>query len=291
MGRRKKIVDAVLDAKAQEDSLNDGALCEENPFGWGEGTTPPGRVRFLRFLTWSTSPTHLVSLRDTEGSFLAPGFFAAIQATRSATTVTDTLRQQARQKGIQLFMQSLFVPVVYPDVVPFRYWQHCTNPFDHTLVTLHYLHKKILESQVRRHFAGAIPKDRRFVMGDLSTLLLRNRTVFNDFFSDPANAQCRGIVWRGPAGTLLGQSFPHFTRLISYAILRPEWIMDAQPVSGAPDLIGDAARKSPATCLKRVQKLLITTEAALKTARLNEERRSEYKRRKEETEQAEDAGL
>ena len=158
-------------------------------------------------------------------------------------------------------------------------------------MTLHYLHKKILESQVRRHFAGAIPKDRRFVMGDLSTLLLQNKSVFNDFFTDPANAQCRGIVWRGPAGKLLGQSFPHFTRLISYAILRPEWIMDAQPVSGAPDLIGDAARKSPAACLKKVQKLLITTEAALKTARVNEERRSEYKRRKEESDQAENAGL
>lgn len=285
----KKKAEAALEP--QEDNLLDGSLCEENPFGWGEGTTPPGRVRFLRFLTWSESPTHLISLRDTEGNFLAPGYFAAIQATRSAATVTDTLRQQARQQGIQLFMQSIFVPVVYPDVVPFRFWQHCTNPFDHTLVTLHYLHKKILESQVRNHFASAIPRNKRFVMGDLSSLLLQNRSVFGEFFSDPANAQCRGIVWRGPAGKLLGPSFPHITRLISYAIIRPEWIVDAQPVSGAPDLIGDEARKSPVTCLKKVQKLLITSEEGLKQPRSGEGRKSGSRRRKEESVQAEDAGL
>ena len=256
---------AAAEPEEDENDLGEGAISEENPYGWGEGTTPPGRVRFLRFLVWSTSPNRLVSLRDKEGELLAPGYMAAMQATRPASVVMDGLRQQARQQGIQLYIQSLFVPVVYPDVVPFRFWQHTTNPFDHTLVSLHYLHKKILEKQVRGHFARAIPKDKRFVMSDLSNLLLQNRIAFDEFFSNPANSQCRGIVWRDQATRILGQGCPQFSRIVCYAVLRPEWIVDAQPVFGAKDLIGKDRRKDPEACYNKVQKILVCTEAGLKS--------------------------
>ncbi len=278
--RKNKVAPPDVDIQSldigQEDEsdLGDGSISDVNPYGWGTDSTPPGRVRFLRFYTWSPLPLRLVSLRDAQGHFLAPGYFAAVQATRSAGPVLATLRQNARRKGERLYVQQIFVPVVYPGVVPFRYWQHSTNPFDQTMVTLHYLHKKIAEDEIRRHFAQAIPNDKRFTIGTMARLLMDNRDVFKDFFTNPDNARCRGIIWRDSVELLLGDNLAHPGRIVTYAVLRPEWIVDAQPLDGARDLVGNA-RKEPFTCLKRLASRIITDDAAMERALLHERRRSD----------------
>ena len=268
-------LDPALDAGAiAEDEEVTGDICDVNPFGWGEDTTPPGKVRFLHFYTWSTLPTRLVSLRDSRGHFLAPGYFAAIQATRSSAPVLGALREAALRRKWHLCIQQLIVPVVYPAVVPFRYWQHCTNPFAHTMVTLHYLHKKVAEEEIRRHFAMALPPGQRFTLNGISTLLLQNSDVFRQFFSNPANKSCRGIIWRDKAGKIFGSKFPQPARLVNYAILNPDWIIDAQPVAGGTDLIGPRARKNPKTCMERLRRLLVMDDAGLRRAIASEERRA-----------------
>ena len=269
-------LDSGLDSVSVPDDEEEitGDICDVNPFGWGEDTTPPGKVRFLKFYTWSTLPTRLVSLRDSRGHFLAPGYFAAIQATRSSAPVLGALREAALRRKWHLCIQQLIVPVVYPAVVPFRYWQHCTNPFAHTMVTLHYLHKKVAEEEIRRHFAMALPPGQRFTLNGISTLLLQNSDVFRQFFSDPANKSCRGIIWRDTAGKIFGSKFPQPARLVNYAILNPDWIMDAQPVAGGTDLIGARARKNPKTCMERLRRLLVMDDAGLRRAIASEERRA-----------------
>ncbi len=241
-----------------------------NPYGWGLDSCPPGRVRFMRFYTWSFLSKRIISMRDISGRFLAPGCVACIQATRSAGPVIDALRQRARLTGTPFFIQQLFMPVVYPGVSPFRYWQHCANPFDQNLVTLHQMHKKLAETQLRAHFPDALPPGVRFTISTIPDHLLEHRRCFRNFFDNPANDLVRGILWRAPASLVAGSDIPQPQSLINYAVIRPEWVVDAKPLDSAPDLVGPA-RSDPGTCLARVARLLVMDNAAYERARQSEE--------------------
>ena len=93
-----------------------------------------------------------------------------------------------------------------------------------------------------------------------------------DFFADPRHASCHGLVLRDAANLFFGRKFPNGGRLINYAILRPEWIVDVRPVAGSPDLLG-RARRDPRTSLARIRKLLVTSDGELTKARAAETRR------------------
>ncbi len=164
-----------------------------NPYGWGLDSCPPGRVRFMRFYTWSFLSKRIISMRDISGRFLAPGCVACIQATRSAGPVIDALRQRARLTGTPFFIQQLFMPVVYPGVSPFRYWQHCANPFDQNLVTLHQMHKKLAETQLRAHFPDALPPGVRFTISTIPDHLLEHRRCFRNFLTIPPTPWCEAF--------------------------------------------------------------------------------------------------
>ncbi len=69
---------------------------------------------------------------------------------------------------------------------------------------------------------------------------------------------------------MAGSDIPQPQSLINYAVIRPEWVVDAKPLDSAPDLVGPA-RSDPGTCLARVARLLVMDNAAYERARQSEE--------------------
>ncbi len=250
----------------------EGEILEKNPLGWGPETTPPGRVRFLHFYTWSSLPLRLVSLRDFRGHFIAPGCFAALQVNRASMELVAALRQAALQNGIPLYVHMLFVPVVYPDPVAYGDWQRCTNPYSQSVASLQFVHPKVCEAETRRLFGDDFFAEKRFSFPYLSTQFLKQPEIFARFFADPANAACRGIIWRDAISKVFGRNFPKPGRLVSYAVLRPEWIVDARPVGGEGDLL-TVVRRDAAARLTRLARILVLDSKGLRRARESEERR------------------
>lgn len=243
----------------------------ENPWGEGAGTSPEGRVHFMHFYTWNTIPGSIVSLRTEQGDFLAPGFVTAIQDTRAAGPILTSVREAAMKRGWELCIQKLFVPVVYPVKAVFRHWKQAANPFEQNIVYLHYLLQSNDTAQLSEHFNLGVEAEIR-PMSTYYSALLNSTNALRLFFEDERHACCHGLVLREAASLFFGRKFPNGGRLINYAILRPEWIVDVRPVAGAPDLMG-RARWDPRTSLCRIRKLLVTNDEELEKARITEERR------------------
>ncbi len=263
--------DADADADAVIPSRIGVGTVGENPWDEGAGTSPEGRVHFMHFYTWNTLQGHIVSLRNDQGVFQVPGYVTAIQDTRAAGPILASIREAAIRRGWELSIQKLFVPVVYPVHAVFRQWKQTANPFEQNIVYLHYLLQNNDIQQLNAHISLEEETETR-PMRTYYTALLESASAVKDFFADPRHASCHGLVLRDAANLFFGRKFPNGGRLINYAILRPEWIVDVRPVAGSPDLLG-RARRDPRTSLARIRKLLVTSDGELTKARAAETRR------------------